>query len=242
MAFQCRHCGLAFEIKQKLGGHSRTCRMNPRFEDSVAQLNEARKNAKTSLELVVCSVCDKTLTKSGMNLHVWQVHGAGASRDPNIGFKQGTRVSWSKGKTKETDARIARIAQKTSKSMMGKRRSKLQRSKAMLDLQNYRLACRFCFNVYDFPDEFDLSLIEKHGWYKAKNRGNNPTGVSRDHIVSVRYGFDNQVDPNIMSHPANCCLLSHASNVSKGKKCSISIDELVERIDFWNRKYPVKGR
>lgn len=105
------------------------------------------------------------------------------------------------------------------------------------DLVNYRADCSFKFNVYDFPDEFDVQLVEQFGWYKAKNRGNNLTGISRDHIVSVRYGFDNNIDPAIISHPANCQLLQHGTNVSKGKKCDLTIEELFVKISNWNDKY-----
>ena len=91
--------------------------------------------------------------------------------------------------------------------------------------------------MFDFPNEFDIVLVEQHGWYKATNRGNNLTGVSRDHIVSVRYGFDNGIDPSIISHPANCQLLQHGTNVSKGKKCDLTIEELFVKISNWNDKY-----
>ncbi len=105
------------------------------------------------------------------------------------------------------------------------------------ELVNYRADCSFKFNVFDFPDEFDLTLVEQHGWYKATNRGNNLTGVSRDHIVSVRYGFDNRIAPSIIAHPANCQLLQHGTNVSKGKKCDLTIEELFVKISNWNAKY-----
>ena len=104
-------------------------------------------------------------------------------------------------------------------------------------LINYRADCAFRFNVYDFPDEFDLSLVEEFGWYRAKNRGNNLQGVSRDHIISVRYGFDNNIGADIISHPANCQLLRHGENISKGKKCHLTIEQLFDRIRYWNDKY-----
>lgn len=102
---------------------------------------------------------------------------------------------------------------------------------------NYRSDCAFRFNVYDYPEEFDLSLIETYGWYKAANRGNNLNGVSRDHVVSVKYGFDNNIDPSIIAHPANCQLMPHTENIKKFTDCHISVEELLERIDKWNKKY-----
>jgi hypothetical protein len=88
-----------------------------------------------------------------------------------------------------------------------------------------------------YPDEFDFDLIRTYGWYKAANRGNNLTGVSRDHIISVRYGFDNGISPEIISHPANCQLMQHGLNVSKSSGCGITLDELKVKIDAWDAKY-----
>jgi predicted nucleic acid-binding Zn ribbon protein len=104
----------------------------------------------------------------------------------------------------------------------------------------YKHLCGFNFNLSDFPKEFDFSLIEEHGWYKAKNRGDNPNGVSRDHILSVRYGFDSNIDPSIVRHPANCRLMLHAENNSKKTRCDISLEELLEKIAEWNKKYSDK--
>jgi hypothetical protein len=38
-----------------------------------------------------------------------------------------------------------------------------------------------------------------------------------------------------MSHPANCCLLRHKENVSKGTRCDITIEELIEKIKIWDK-------
>lgn len=104
-------------------------------------------------------------------------------------------------------------------------------------LQNYRSDCQFQFNLKDYPNEFEFTLIEKYGWYLPKNRGNNLNGVSRDHMVSVRFGFDNNIPPEHIRHPANCRLLQHNSNVSKGSKNSITYDQLLQRITAWDTKY-----
>jgi hypothetical protein len=108
-------------------------------------------------------------------------------------------------------------------------------------LKEYRGLCSFRFSLNDYPDEFDFGLVEKHGWYRAKNRGDNLNGVSRDHIVSVRYGYENGIDPKIISHPANCQLLRHNENVSKHKNCGLTIDELMMRISTWDDRYGGKG-
>lgn len=96
--------------------------------------------------------------------------------------------------------------------------------------EQYSIACRFKFNVYDYPTLFDLTLIDEHGWYKASNKGNNLGGISRDHSYSVKEGFKNNIDPKIISHPANCVLMKQDDNSSKKTKCNITIEELLERI------------
>jgi len=103
--------------------------------------------------------------------------------------------------------------------------------------QNYRADCQFRFNLKDYPDEFNFNLIKTHGWYQASNRGNNTGGVSRDHMISCRYGFDNNLPVEHIRHPANCELLIHTKNSSKHKKNSITYEELLERIRVWNEKY-----
>lgn len=104
-------------------------------------------------------------------------------------------------------------------------------------LQLYRSKCVFKFNIFKYPEDFDLNLIKKFGIYSAANRGNNLNGVSRDHKISVHDGFINNIDPNIISHPANCQLLRHNDNIKKNKKSDMSIDELKNKIKIWDEKH-----
>jgi len=103
----------------------------------------------------------------------------------------------------------------------------------------YKKECEFKFHINQYPDEFDFDEIKKYGWYKSKNHGNNINGVSRDHKISISFGFDNLIDPYIISHPANCELLTQPRNASKNAKCSLTLEELRQNIDIWNKKYGV---
>ena len=109
--------------------------------------------------------------------------------------------------------------------------------KDLSDYENYRLDAKFKFKIFDYPNEFDLSLIEKHGIYKAKNRGDNMNGISRDHMYSIRDGFDNKIDVNLISHPANCRLIFQRDNAIKHRKSIITVEELNERINNWKEKH-----
>lgn len=101
----------------------------------------------------------------------------------------------------------------------------------------YRNSCVFKFSLNSYPNEFDFNLINKYGWYKAKNHGNNLNGISRDHIYSCNEGFINLIDPYILSHPANCQLIQQNKNASKCDKCNIDLNSLKEKIKEWNIKY-----
>ena len=97
----------------------------------------------------------------------------------------------------------------------------------------YKPKCEFDFNVYDYPDNFNIELVKKYGWYSPTNKGNNLDGVSRDHMYSVKDGFINKVNPEVIKHPANCQLLKHTDNSIKNTKSVITLDELYKRIDGW---------
>lgn len=94
--------------------------------------------------------------------------------------------------------------------------------------REYHRACRFKFNVYEYPDLFDIKSIEAAGWYSPIT---NPNGMSRDHKFSVRAGFDLGVDPELISHVLNCEIIPFQDNNKKHTYCSISIQELEESIN-----------
>jgi hypothetical protein len=102
-------------------------------------------------------------------------------------------------------------------------------------MDRYRKQCTFTFDVNNYPEEFDLALLAEHGWYQPANKGNNLTGVSRDHIFSVRDGFINNVPPDVISHPANCRLMLHNDNNRKNAVSDICLEELHQRIERWEK-------
>lgn len=113
------------------------------------------------------------------------------------------------------------------------------------NIRHYRTRATFKFNVYLYPSEFNLSLIEKHGWYSPngygrKNSEPNLKGASRDHLFSVKDGFEQNIDPKILAHPANCQIMIHNGQHGNNKKncsSSITLEELLYRIDEWDKKY-----
>ncbi len=99
----------------------------------------------------------------------------------------------------------------------------------------YRPACEFKFEIQLFAHEFHLALVDEYGWYSLHNQ----SGVSRDHMYSVKAGFINNISPDILNHPANCAIMLHIENNKKKTRSSITIDELLERIRIWDMKYSI---
>jgi hypothetical protein len=111
---------------------------------------------------------------------------------------------------------------------------KIHRRKDKDEYLIYKSDASFKFSLNDYPDKFDFSLIEKHGWYSPSNsKKPNINGVSRDHMISIKDGFRFGIDPKLIAHPANCKLMVHSENISKNKNSSITIEELIERINNW---------
>ena len=95
------------------------------------------------------------------------------------------------------------------------------------DIDKYRYQCRFIVekNIISHIKGYDLLL--EYGWY---NRETNLNGVVKDHRVSVKYGFDNRISPDIIGHSVNCEFLLNMDNLSKSSKCSISLEQLMKEI------------
>ena len=61
-----------------------------------------------------------------------------------------------------------------------------------------------------------------------------------DHMYSVDEAYRNNIDPKIVSHPANCRIMIHNENNSKDSKSSITIEKLKERIKLWQDNSIIK--
>lgn len=101
---------------------------------------------------------------------------------------------------------------------------------------------KFTFNVYKYPDLFDLSLLETYGWFAPGGRSGrwNPDGISRDHKVSVNEAIRNNYDQYYISHPLNCELMPHRENDKKKHNSSISYDELIKIVNEYDYKKSIK--
>tara|TARA_Y100000296_G_C5096386_1_gene217586 strand:- start:67 stop:738 length:672 start_codon:yes stop_codon:yes gene_type:complete len=198
--------------------------------------------------LYQCPECNKEYkTRNGLGQHI------------NYKHLEGRKISvtpWNKGKKtgKRTPTKplsiypYTRIYSNTCKEtgiQWWDKSYKKYHTTAKIKIETYRARANFKFNVYDYKEEFDLTLLEKYGWYSpggkyGKNKNTNFSGISRDHMYSIKDGYDNNINPNILSHPANCKLVLHnKENLVKGRKSSITIEELLDKIKLWDLKYLV---
>ena len=94
----------------------------------------------------------------------------------------------------------------------------------------YYKRARFSFGFYKYKNIKGYELIEQYGIY---NPLTNKNGVSRDHMLSINYGWTHNIPPEIIAHPANCEIILQSKNASKSKKSSITFEELNKRINNW---------
>lgn len=100
--------------------------------------------------------------------------------------------------------------------------------------------CKFNFALTDYPEWFDLNLIKMYGMYStpgSRSGVRNLNGVSRDHLLSINDGWNQNVPPEMLSHPANCCLVRHRDNQSKNSKSVITYNELILMIEEFKLTY-----
>jgi len=130
----------------------------------------------------------------------------------------GGKRGWSKGKTKDDCPSLERTFERRITD-----ETKLERVL-------YREQCGF--NLAGVIHRIKgFELLKKYGMY---HRVHNVDGVVRDHRLSVQYGFDNKIDPRIISHPANCEFLTHKKNACKTHQSSLTLDELIVEIERFN--------
>lgn len=80
-----------------------------------------------------------------------------------------------------------------------------------------------------YTNKQNLSLLENSD--KPRGLAGTPGNYQLDHMVSVRYGFDNNIPPEIIGDISNLRFIPWEENLSKGMKCvnKIIIEQSIER-------------
>lgn len=267
MTYICKFCGLEKEYKnfQQFGSHVASCYQNPNFSIRIRKTREfnlqATNNKLGELKLfkVNCFKCSKEFevkertkqfpkkekyfcSRRCANSRTWS---ESDKNKKSISAKKSEKILMATKNRNYSKLRTAKrinciICNKLTKN---KKFCCIKCYKQNLTLKPqkeiYRKKCQFNFSLSDYPNEFDFELIKKYGWYKSKkHKDYNLNGVSRDHMYSISEGFKNNIDPTIISHPANCVLMKHSDNNKKDRKCSITIKNLLLRIKQWDKTYP----
>jgi len=239
--FECIYC------KRKIALHSHrrhqdVCHLNPKNIKYCKRCGKILKKGQTKYCSNKCSAIYNSPKWKGRKLS------EETKRKIGIGVKNSKYV---KSLTLKTYSFVCQYCGKTFEVACKKKRKFCSREctgKGQIRItlpddgsfKKYFLDCHFNFNVYKYPDEFDLNLLEKYGWYKTRRKDDptqNLNGISRDHMLSIKEGFENNIPPEIINHPANCKLMRHRHNNRKNTESSISLSELKERIKKWDEKY-----
>ena len=95
--------------------------------------------------------------------------------------------------------------------------------------KNNRNLYTFTFDIYDYPDLFNIKSIKEKGFYSPRKDGKNVdlNKFTRDHKISVTEAIKNNYDPYYIKHPLNCEIMSMKENNIKNDKSSITYEELV---------------
>lgn len=91
----------------------------------------------------------------------------------------------------------------------------------------YKTDAAFKFSLHNLPFIPGIDKLTELGMFHPTK---NPSGLVKDHMVSLEYGYQNNINPDIIAHSANCRLITNMENITKGSDCSISLEQLMERI------------
>ncbi len=89
--------------------------------------------------------------------------------------------------------------------------------------------------VYSETQKWDLHSLEgadMHGLCGT------PAATQLDHKLSIYYGYFHNIEPKIVGHICNLQFVSWKENRAKGTKCSISLSQLVAKIEKYNEASP----
>lgn len=260
----CKFCHQTFKNIPafKFGGHVARCKDNPiskKFDVCIVKSSIKRYNnllGKLKFFKVVCYTCKKEfkVKEREKQFPIKEKYFCSVSCGHKYSAKQniGTKIGKCKKCGKKiivdikadlndlfcTDCKVFyckkcnKIIGLNNKSGLCKKCYYIEYGKTIPKFRKYQLDCKFRFNLNEYPDRFDFDLLTK---CKAYHPVRNQSGLSRDHIVSVKYGFDNNIPAEIIRHPANCQLIKQTKNSEKHTNCGMTVKQLKEKILNWNK-------
>jgi len=254
MKQKCKYCNRIIEYKQgiQFSCHCANCKSNCNVIAKYKKGINTRRNRYRKEFNITCKKCGNIFTLNlTINRYNKNKYRKTCSRSCAASYGNNDEVR-EKISKKLKDGEIVKrtiknciycnkemrlIPSKFNKKFCNKKCKKLYYRQKLSEYKKYQKDCKFTFSLNNYTKEFDFDIIKEYGWYSTINQGGNTNGINRDHMISIKYGFENKISPKIISHPANCELITHKKNIIKNKKCSITIEELKKRIQIWNKKY-----
>lgn len=265
MIFTCKDCGFVFDHPYKYANHRRfevhktkfigksSNKVVSKISGKLIELDQLKRHEQAFLKkLKNCLQCKKQHTNpkfccSSCGAKYNNKHFAKERRGPPKGYRLG--IVAKTGEKAKNHTQLEKFPSshvyyntcaKTGIFFTYKSYRKYHPS-INADKRDYYRNCSFRFWVYKYPKWFDLKIVEEYGWYSTpgskRNGIKNLNGVSRDHMLSIHDGYVQNIDPKLMSHPANCCLILHAHNNLKNTKSKIGIKQLLQRIREFEKIY-----
>ncbi len=110
--------------------------------------------------------------------------------------------------------------------------TKLRNNKIIRDQSAFK---KYKSRVYRLTDKWAKRRFSRYQLNKRKLCGEE-NGLQIDHIVSVKYGFQNKIPEEIISHPCNLRLVTWQENDSKKDKCYDGIENVIKNIKKCHKK------
>ena len=216
LPIKCSHCGKTFYRKKKdildiirLHKTNMFCSMPCVYKHNTKQ---------TEHKIYTCKFCSKIFTKLPSKYANGDFCSKECARKYASKFANTEIKRLEKSNTVRNNLNIPKI------NSLDERNSK----------SVYYIQCRFTFG-FSLPQIQGYELYKKYGTFSKEN----PNGVSRDHMISRYYGWTHKIPPEIIRHPANCRIMKQSDNYKKYTSCSITLEQLYERIDLWNKGLPL---
>lgn len=234
--FTCEHCSTSFS-PSRTGQVRRFCGVTcfraskPRRTVQCFQCNSITFNPKFCSPSCRTTYCNKARGPRSLETR--------SAIRATIKFQRPKRPSWKDNIAGPYSTVYRNTCCKTNKIFYSSKYQKYHPS-FIADRKHYAYLCRFQFSISKFPEWFDGRIIQEHGWYStpgSRSGKRNLNGVSRDHKLSVDYGYKNNIPPSIIAHPANCELVLHKHNQNKHSKSSITHEQLLSDIQTFNSIY-----
>lgn len=106
------------------------------------------------------------------------------------------------------------------------------------DILKYRQLCEFKLSIAELSSVKGYDKLVKFGRYSNLN----PSGVVKDHRLSIKTAFSLRLNPDLVAHPANCEFLQFHENIAKSSNCSTTLALLQGDVEKWNKKFPFRER